>query len=115
MEQSGRTLQQPDVVIIGGCAILWIIHWPSQGTAQYFVNGFLQYILEKLSCSDAYLVFGCYHDYSIKSGTRSYRAGSQVSRWHKVSPNTPLPSQKVILNVTENKVQVIDLICEQLL
>ena len=82
---------------------------------QDIVNGFLQYILEKLSYSDVYIVFDRYHDYSIKSGTRSCRAGSQASRWHKVSPNTPLPSQKVILNVTENKVKVIDLICEQLL
>ena len=30
VEQSSRTLQQPDVVILDGCAILWIIHWPSQ-------------------------------------------------------------------------------------
>ena len=43
VEQSSRTLQQPEVVIIDGCAILWIIHWPSQGTVQDFVNGFLQY------------------------------------------------------------------------
>ena len=115
VEKSGRTLQKPDAVVIDGCAILWIIHWPSHGTVQDFVDGFLMYILEKLSCSDIYLVFDRYHDYSIKSGTRSCRAGSQASRRHKLGLNTLLPSQNIILNVSESKVQLIDMICEQLL
>ena len=52
VEKSCRTLQEPDALIIDGCAVLWIIQWPSHGTVQYFVNGFLKYILEKLSHSN---------------------------------------------------------------
>ena len=110
VEKSGRTLRKPDAVVIDGCAILWIIHWPSHGRVQNFMDGFLMYILEKLSRSDIYHVFDCYRDYSIKSGTRSCRAGSQAS-----SLNTLLPSQNINLNVSESKVQLIDMICEQLL
>ena len=31
-----------------GCAILWVIAWPSRGTVQDFVDGFVKHILDKL-------------------------------------------------------------------
>lgn len=37
LEQSTRIAIQLEVVIIDGCAVLWIIHWPSQGIVQSFV------------------------------------------------------------------------------
>ena len=52
----------------------------------------------------------------IKSGTRSIRAGEHWSRRHKLTLQTPLPPQKIILTATENKVQLIDVyvICWEL-
>jgi len=115
VEQSARTVHKTEVVIIDGCAILWIINWPTRGTVQDFVDGFLQYILSKLKQSKVYLVFDRYYEYSIKSNTRSFRAGQKVRKRHKLSPSTPLPPQQVVLNVSENKIQIIDIICQQLL
>ena len=66
------------------------------------MNGFIKFIFEKLSISNLYPVFDRYYDFSIKSGTRKGRAGSLAARHHKIRLDTPLPSQKVILNVTEN-------------
>lgn len=120
VEQSTRTLEEPDAVIIDaviidGCAVLWTIHWPTQGTVQDFANSFVSYTLSKVRACDVYLIFDRYYDYSIKSGTRTSHAGEQASRHHRLRPDSPLPPQHVILTVTENKVQIIDIICQQLL
>ena len=48
VDQSARTLLPPTIIIIDGCAILWIIHWPTNGTVQDFVNGFIGYVFRKL-------------------------------------------------------------------
>lgn len=79
------------------------------------MNGFLDYICHKLYLCDMYLVFDRCYEYSIKSGTRNSRAGERATRRHKIALTTPLPAQQVILTVTENKVQVRDLIFQQLL
>ena len=42
------------------------------------------------------------------------RASQIASRRHKLSTTTPLPAQIVGLTVTENKTQLIEIICEQL-
>ena len=42
-------------------------------------------------------------------------AGQHASRRHKLSLQTPLPPQKELLTVTENKIKLLDIICEQLL
>jgi len=72
------------------------------------VDGFSKFILDKLSISSVYLIFDRYYDFSIKSGTRKCQ-GSQAARYLKFRPDTPLASQKVMLNVEENKFQLIDL------
>ena len=79
------------------------------------MNGFSKFILDKLSISSVYLVFDRYCNFGIKNGTRKCQAGSQAARYLKFRPDTPLPSRKVMLNVAENKSQLIDLIIEQLL
>ena len=48
-----------------------------------FVDSFTSFIFGKAERCDVYLVFDRYHDFSIKSGTRSARAGQQASRRHK--------------------------------
>ena len=30
VEQSARATGQPDAIVIDGCAILWVVHWPSK-------------------------------------------------------------------------------------
>ncbi len=114
MEVSCRLGIQPDVTVVDGSAILWILHWPNRGTVCDFVDNFTGYILAKNNTSDIYVVFDRYYDFSIKSGTRFARAGRHASRRHRLSMNAPLPPQNVVLTVTENKVQLIDLICHQL-
>ncbi len=114
VEKSSRLSTNPDTTIVDGCAILWIIHWPNKGTVQDYVDNFVSYISTRTGHSHVHLVFDRYHDYSIKSGARQERAGQFASRCHQLSLQTPLPFQKVMLTVTRNKVQLIDIICEQL-
>ena len=115
VEISTRLGPQPEVTILDGCAILWVIHWPNRGIVQDFVDNFMSYIMAKVDKSDVYLVFDRYHDFSIKSGTRLARAGQQARRRHRLNHQTPLPPQLVVLSVTENKVQLIELICQNLI
>ncbi|CAH1798308.1 unnamed protein product [Owenia fusiformis] len=71
------------------------------------------YILRLLTESDVYLIFDRYKYNSIKNSTRSSRAQS-ASRVYKFSSDTPLPAQNVVLNVTENKVQLIKCVIDHL-
>ena len=51
---------------------------------------------------------------STKQMTRSSRSGNDASRKHQLNLHTTLPTQKVVLTVTYNKEQLIDLICQYL-
>lgn len=114
VDLSERTSMKPDVIIIDGCAILWCIYWPSHGTVQDYVDNCWGYVSQRMHKSHVYLVFDRYYEYSIKSCTRKSRIGKQSVSGHKLRLSTPLPAQHTILTVTENKVQLIDIICEQL-
>ena len=118
VEQSTRTVTNEvasaqEVAIIDGCAMLWAIHWPSQGTVQNYVDGFIDSIMHKLAEKDVYLVFDRYYDFSIKGGTRCNRAAAGTKQY-KLRPDAPLPKQSIILTVTTNKVQLIEILCQQL-
>lgn len=98
VQHSNRTQsskQLPAVLLIDGSAVLWTVHYPSSGIVNDFVNCFVTYIVHELKKNDVHLIFDRYQDFSIKSITRTSRAGKQVSRKHKLTLNTPLPSQKV--------------------
>ena len=112
---SQRLVEKAEVEILDGCAILWVINWPNKGTVADFVNGFTRNVMKRVASQDTYLIFDRYFDFSIKSGTRAARAGDEASRRHRLQLHTPLPPQTVVLTVTENKVQVIDLICQDLI
>ena len=114
VEISARLAPAPEATVVDGSAILWVAHWPNKGTVQDYVNNITSYILGKARYSDVYLVFDRYHEYSIKSGTRLSRACQHASRRHRLSLTTPLPPQLVALTVTDNKVQLIDIICQHL-
>ena len=67
-----------------------------------------------MSLADVYLVFDRYYVSSIKRQLQSTRAGVSASRKHILNDQSPLPPQKVVLNVTENKSQLIKLVCQHL-
>ena len=111
VEVTDRRSIHPDAIILDGCAILWVINWPSHGIVEDYIKNLVHYISLSLALGDTYLVFDRYYDNSIKQTTRTSRAGNNASRQHQLSLLTPLPPQKVCLTVTKNKVQLINLIC----
>ncbi len=62
---------------------------------------------------DVYLVFDRYENYSTKSSTRISRMAEGCKEF-QLSPTAPLPSQKICLTITQNKKQLIDIICKDL-
>jgi len=112
VEVSSR-LAPPQTVIIDGSAILWVVHWPVNGKVQDYVDNVVTYVTRKMKEANVYLIFDRYFPYSIKSSTRSAR-DKEASRKHRISPMMLLPPQKVMLTVTENKVQLVELIVQRL-
>ena len=76
-EKSSRTIKKSDVIIIDGCAIFWIIHWPAHGTVQNYIEAFVSYVVKQLSHGDVYLFFDQCNDYSIEN---PLEVQEQVSR-----------------------------------
>ena len=114
-EVSVRAVQkQISTVVIDGSAIFYVIPWPSSSaTVEDFVIKFRKYIENHLKTNDVYLVFDRYKEYSTKGVTRASR-GAQISRVHQLTTSMPIPPQKVILTIPENKRQLISLIVEDL-
>ncbi len=114
VKQSARATGQPDAIVMDDCAILWVVHWPSKGSVQDLVTNVVKQITSKLKGSTrVHIIFYRYCEYSIKSGTRCSRK-AQVSREHQLCLSSPLPPQDVALTVTKNKIQLIDMICDEL-
>jgi len=114
VEVSDTMFPADGAIIVDGCAMLWVIQWPSKGTVEDYVQNLLSYLRDKLKICDTYLVFDRYYDNSIKKVTRTARAGKDASRRHQLNLTTPLPAQKIVLTVTENKVQLINIICSSI-
>lgn len=70
--------------------------------------------MKRVASQDTHSIFDRHFDFSIKNATQAARAGDEASRRHKLQLHTPLPPQTVVLAVTQNKIQVIDLICQNL-
>ena len=111
---SERTTGAIDALVIDGSALLWIIQYPAVGLVKDYLSNIKLYITEKLENSDVYLVFDRYFDYSTKSTTRCARA-TGASRVYQLRTNTTLPPKKNLLTVTDNKKQLIQLICQDML
>lgn len=93
--------------------MLWIIPWPSNGTIAIFIDNVIKYICKLLQNCEVHIIFDRYYEHSIKQSTRQSRAGTISGRQHSLTLNTlntPLPTQKMLLTVTDNKVQLIALI-----
>ena len=115
VEISDRACSSPTSIIIDGCAVFWVIWWPTKGTVEDFVLNLLVYVKEQFKSSDTYLVFDRYYQTSIKNATRTVRAGREASRKHKLELKMPLPAQKIVLTVTENKTHMIKIICSYII
>ena len=68
---SERSRMKIDCLVLDGCAILWIIQWPSSTAPKRAqikdnVDSFKSYILQKLEETDVYLVFDRYIDFSTE-------------------------------------------------
>ena len=87
------------------------VAWPGKGgLVSDLINTFRQFIARQLYLEqDVYIVFDRYHQDSIKGHTRIIRASGVTRRFH-LQLVTELPSQKVVLTVTQNKMQLTDLI-----
>ena len=79
-----------------------------------YVDKFKSHIEQRLKTEDVFLIFDRYEDFSTKCSTRTCR-GNEGCRIFKLSPTAPLPSQKLALTVTENKKQLINIICDNIL
>ena len=106
--------QNVDAIFLDGCAILWVINWPAKGNVSDFVNNFKAHVGTRLKIADVYLIFDRYFEQSIKGLTRKNRdkGGSRV---YQLTLLTSLPARDVLLTVTENKVQLINIIIESIL
>ena len=73
----------------------------------------VKYATNKMNCyRRTYVIFDRYNT-SIKDATRCQRA-CEAAREYKLTMNAPLPQQQVVLSVAKNKVQLVDLLCEEL-
>ena len=58
VEVSGRAIESSvQAKFLDGCAVLWVIPWPMNGTVQDFLNAFRKYVHNHHRRCDVYLVF----------------------------------------------------------
>ncbi len=78
------------------------------------MESFKQYLQHWLRWGDVYLVFDRYIDFSTKYSTRKAR-GPGGCKVFQLSINVPLPPQKQVLTVADNKKQLIEIIVTTLI
>ena len=110
-----RNRQHPKVVILDACALLWTVPWPALPAKESaFVNAAVSSIMERVErISILHLVFDRYYNMSIKSGCRT-TCQKGLSRVYNLTEDSPLPKQALVLNVSANKKQVIQMIVDKL-
>ena len=58
VEVSSRDAENDaDALFLDGCAVLWVVPWPTSGTVQDYMDRFRSYIQGRLKKTDIYLVF----------------------------------------------------------
>ena len=106
-----RSMLLPKVVIIDGCALLWTVSWPaSPAVVSDYVTAVVHAIKQHAGNASIvhhhHVVFDSYHKMSTKGCCRlNHQKG--CSRLYKLLKTAPLPKQASVLNVTENKQQII--------
>ena len=102
-----------DASFSDGCAVMWLVSWPIGGIVQDVLNKFRRHIQGHLESSDVYLVFDRYTAGSINESTRNDR-DQGASRVYEPRPLARLPAHNIVLTVSRNKTQLVDLIMEDL-
>ena len=65
--------QDVQATFLDGCAVLWVVPWPTFSTVHNYLVRFRSYLDGYLAKSDVYLVFDRYIESSTKEATRSGR------------------------------------------
>ncbi|KAL8560458.1 hypothetical protein ACOMHN_054361 [Nucella lapillus] len=110
-----RNKPSPSVVVLDGCAILWTVPWPAApAQVSAFINAAITTILRRAdNTSVLHVVFDRYFELSTKACCRTSRQKGN-SRVFTFTEDTPLPKQSLVLNMTYNKKQLIQLIVDRL-
>ena len=110
---SDKIQPHTDVIIIDGCAMLYAVYWPTDGTVADLILSIKGYINQYAGAPTIYLIFDRYYEFSPKSGTRQSRAG-KFAQNHELFLTAPLPTQKNVLGSYSTKQNLILLIVDQL-
>ena len=76
---SKKIVHTPDVMIIDGCAMFWVISYPLKGTVGDFVKNVVTHIVKLLQTCEVHLIFDRYYADSIKAFTRQTRASKLLA------------------------------------
>jgi len=116
VEVSEKKAELTDCIVLDGCAVLWIVPWltsspTKQAVVSDYVKSFNSYVQQKLRLGNVYVVFDRYLEFSTKGLTQKARSPGGYKVF-QLSANSPLPLQKQVLNVMQNKKQLIKIIVE---
>ena len=64
-------LSKPNLTVIDGSAILWVVKSPSKALVSNYVDNVCAFVLKRLYIGKTYLVFDCYYNFSTESWTRT--------------------------------------------
>ena len=96
VEVSKRSTKAVDVIVLDGCAILQIFHWPENRKLLDYVTSLVHKVSFYLTDSDVFLILDRYYEYSPKSSTRKERVAF-VNQHRTLWLSSPLSSQNTIL------------------
>lgn len=115
VERSHRCFTK-DSYFLDGCAILWVVAWPSSCNAlvQDYIDAFRKHVRYYQESADVHLIFDRYIRGSTKEVTRNVR-DKGVTKVFKMKLTSKLPAAKLMFSVTANKTQIIDFIIKDLI
>ena len=113
-EVSSCGLAKPDLMVIYGLAILWVVNWPSNTLVSDYVDNVCAFVLKKSDIGKTYLVFDRYYNFNTKSATQTGCRKSE-SQTHQLIASSSLLPKTTALSNSQSKSQQIDLICDKLL
>ena len=103
----------PTFKIIDGCALLWVVYWPPNDLVSDYIQSLFECVMHHLEECVVFLVSDRNVPDSVKHSTRISRADNTLDE-HRLRIDSLLSAKNVCLNVTENKLQLIELIFKHL-
>jgi hypothetical protein len=95
--------------LIDGNEKLYGTTWPKAATVKSFAESFINSVQKN---HEVFVIFDKYFEGSIKSHERSRRAADAHCPSHHLTMDTVLPPREVVMKNTENKKQLLKLLCE---